>query len=88
MRAGYRAVRGASAVRVSEVAEVAVYDTGDPEVVVGEHVVVAALPSRPAALTLPGLLVLRVRDGLVVHCRDYMDGLGLVGARGGDAVSR
>ncbi len=77
VRAGYRAAWGASPVVVEEVREVAVHETGDPEVIVAEHTVVASLPDRAGDLTVPGLLILRVRDGLLVHVRDYMDGCGV-----------
>ncbi|WP_343244541.1 nuclear transport factor 2 family protein [Streptomyces sp. SID11385] len=82
VRAGYAAAWGASPVRVREVRRVSVHDTGDPEVLVAEHVVVATLPDKAdAVFTVPGLLVLRVRDGLLTHVRDYMDGLGLAGGK-------
>ncbi|MFD9815411.1 hypothetical protein [Streptomyces sp. NPDC059080] len=29
------------------------------------------------AFRIPGLLVIRVRSGRIVHVRDYMDGLGV-----------
>ncbi|MFE3519050.1 nuclear transport factor 2 family protein [Streptomyces sp. NPDC059166] len=81
VRAGYRAAWGATPVRVREVREVAVHETGDPEVVVAEHVVVGELPDGGAAFTVPGLLVLRVRDGLIARVRDYMDASAVAGVR-------
>ncbi|MGW5656628.1 nuclear transport factor 2 family protein [Streptomyces humi] len=77
VRAGYRAAWGASPVRVTEIREVAVHDTADPEVIVAEQVVVAG------QVTVPGLLVLRVRDGRLVRVRDYLDGCGVAAARRG-----
>ncbi len=86
IRAGYRAVWGASPVRVEEIADVTVHETDDPEVIIAEHVVVAALPAQGDTLTgtftVPGLLILRVRDGLIIRVRDYMDGLGVSRALG------
>jgi ketosteroid isomerase-like protein len=80
IRAGYRAAWGASPVRAEKITDVAVHETGDPEVLVEEHVVVATMP--PARrFTIPGLLVLRVRDGLITHLRDYLDGYGVANAR-------
>ena len=34
------------------------------------------------ALVFPGVLVLRVRHGKIIHVRDYMDGLGVAHATG------
>ena len=86
VRAGYRAAWGASPVQVAEIRDVVVHETRDPEVIVAEHTVVVAVPDGADAFTVPGLLVLRVRDGLLVHVRDYMDGFGLSNAR--NAISR
>ncbi|PWI20791.1 hypothetical protein DI272_31790 [Streptomyces sp. Act143] len=77
VRAGYRAAWGASPVRVEEVRDVVVHETRDPEVIVAEHTVVASVPGREGGFRVPGLLVLRVRDGLLVQVRDYMDGFGV-----------
>jgi uncharacterized protein len=74
VRAGYRAAWDASPVRVEEVRDIVVHETGDPEVIVAEHTVVGALPGRADGITVPGVLILRVRDGMLVHVRDYMDG--------------
>ncbi|WP_399885967.1 nuclear transport factor 2 family protein [Streptomyces sp. BBFR51] len=82
VRAGYRAAWGASPVRVEEIRKVAAHETADPEVIVAEHVVVGTLPAGRTAFTVPGLLVLHVRGGLIARARDYMDGLGVVRARG------
>jgi uncharacterized protein len=43
---------------------------------------VGTLPTGPATFTFPVLLVLQVRSGLLTRVRDYMDGLGVAGARG------
>ncbi|MCX4450346.1 nuclear transport factor 2 family protein [Streptomyces sp. NPDC087866] len=81
VRAGYRAVWGASPVRIDEVRTVSSYETADPEVIVAEHVVVGTIPAG-ASFAVPGLLVLRVRHGLITHVRDYMDTAALAAARG------
>jgi len=86
VRAGYRAAWGASPVRVEEIRDVVVHETRDPEVIVAEHTVVASVPGGEGGVSVPGLLVLRVRDGLLVHVRDYMDGFGVSNAR--NAISR
>ncbi|MFF5492124.1 nuclear transport factor 2 family protein [Streptomyces aquilus] len=86
VRAGYRAAWGASPVRVVEIRDVVVHETRDPEVIVAEQTVVAAVPGGTDQFSVPGLLVLRARDGLLVHVRDYMDGFGVSEAR--NAISR
>ncbi|MFG2501833.1 nuclear transport factor 2 family protein [Streptomyces sp. NPDC048441] len=82
VRAGYRAAWGASPVQVEEVRKLAAYETADPEVIIAEHVVVGTLPTRRTTFTVPGLLILHVRNGLITWVRDYMDGLGVASARG------
>ncbi|MEV6793614.1 nuclear transport factor 2 family protein [Streptomyces sp. NPDC051320] len=81
VRAGYRAAWGAGPVQVQEIRKVAAYETTDPEVIIAEHVVVGSLPSGSAPFTVPGLLILHVRDGLLRRVRDYMDGFGVAGVR-------
>jgi uncharacterized protein len=81
VRAGYRAAWGASPVQVKEIADITVHETLAPDVLVAEQVAVAALPGG-GTVTVPGPLVLRVRDGLLVHVRDYLDGFGVARARG------
>ncbi|MZG20208.1 nuclear transport factor 2 family protein [Streptomyces sp. SID5914] len=82
VRSGYRAAWGASPARVAEVREVAVHETARPGVIVAEHVVVGEMPPARTGFTVPGLLVLHVRDGLIARARDYMDGFGVAAARG------
>ncbi|MGP3922346.1 nuclear transport factor 2 family protein [Streptomyces sp. 8N616] len=40
-----------------------------------EQTVAGTLTTTGQSFSFPGLLVLRVRNGLIVHVRDYMDGL-------------
>ncbi|MFF4922088.1 nuclear transport factor 2 family protein [Kitasatospora sp. NPDC001261] len=82
IRAGYRAAWGASAARPREIREVAVHPGADPEVLTVEQQVVGTLATTGEPFTVPGLLVMRARDGLLVHVRDYMDGLGVAHAMG------
>lgn len=81
MRAGYRAAWGGSPAEVREVRRVAVHEAADPGVIIAEHVVVGALPGTAGEFTVPGLLVLHVRDGLLTRVRDYMDASGVADAR-------
>ncbi|MFL5998379.1 MAG: nuclear transport factor 2 family protein [Streptomyces sp.] len=82
VRAGYRAAWGASPVQVQEVTRVAAYETADPEVIIAEHVVRGTLTTKATAFTVPGLLILHVRNGLITRVRDYMDASGIAAARG------
>ncbi|MEU9330360.1 nuclear transport factor 2 family protein [Streptomyces canus] len=82
VRAGYRAAWGAGPAQVQEVRRVAAYETADPEVIVAEHVVLGTLTTKATTFTVPGLLILHVRNGLITRVRDYMDGSGVAAARG------
>ncbi|MHC5258436.1 nuclear transport factor 2 family protein [Streptomyces sp. UC4497] len=81
VRAGYRRAWGSSPVQVQEVRKIGVYETTDPEVIIAEHVVMGTLPTKDTTFTVPGLLILHVRNGLIIRVRDYMDGLGIPSAR-------
>jgi uncharacterized protein len=81
VRAGYRAAWGAGPAQVQEVRRVAAYETADPEVIIAEHVVRGTLTTKATTFTVPGLLILHVRDGLITWVRDYMDGSGVAAAR-------
>ncbi|HUR01895.1 MAG TPA: nuclear transport factor 2 family protein [Nonomuraea sp.] len=71
VRAGYTMMWGAMKALVKEIRDVVIRQTTDPEVVVAEQETVVTVADQE--LTVPGLLILRVRDGLIVHTRDYMD---------------
>ena len=58
------------------VEDVRVHHTVDPEVVVGEFTY-----RGDAGWAAPCIVVLRVRDGLIVESRDYIDHLALARAR-------
>lgn len=58
-----------------------VHVTTDPEVVVFEFSYVGSANGRPFAL--PCLFVTRVRDGVIVESRDYLDHVGMARAFGG-----
>lgn len=81
VRAGYRAAWGAGPAQVQEVRRVAAYETADPEVIIAEHVVRGTLTTKATTFTVPGLLILHVRNGLITRVRDYMDGSGVAAAR-------
>lgn len=85
IRAGHRALWDGGGARVTEIRDVVVHRSTDPEVLTAEHTVAGTLEPGSRPFRLAGLLVLRVRDGRLVHVRDYLDGLGLarVGAPDG-----
>ena len=80
VRAGYRAAWSASPAQPQEIRDVVVHDSTDPEVITVEQVVTGTVTTTGQPFSLPGLLVIRVRDGQIVHVRDYMDGLGVAHA--------
>ncbi|MGW0807485.1 nuclear transport factor 2 family protein [Nonomuraea sp. NPDC002799] len=71
IRAGYHAMWGPSGFETQEVRLIALHRTEDPEVVVVEQTTVVTAGTQTIAV--PGLLVLRIRDGQIIHTRDYMD---------------
>jgi ketosteroid isomerase-like protein len=81
IRAGYKAIWGATPARVEEIRDVVTHEAADPEVIVVEHVTMGTVPGTGGRFRVPGLLVLRVRDGRIVHCRDYMDAAGVAQIR-------
>ncbi|MBV6699263.1 nuclear transport factor 2 family protein [Kitasatospora aureofaciens] len=82
VRAGYRAAWGASPAQPKEIHEIAVHQSTDAEVITVEQVVTGTIAPTGRPFTVPGLLVIRIRDGRIVHVRDYMDGLGVAHTMG------
>ncbi len=54
-------------------ATIASHETTDPEVIVAEFEDQGADPQTGEPYALPGIFVLRVRDGEIVSSRDYFD---------------
>jgi ketosteroid isomerase-like protein len=77
VRAGYRRAWGASPAQPTEICDVVVHESTDPEVITVEQVVTGTVTTTGRPFRFPGLLVMRVRDGRIIHVRDYMDGLGV-----------
>ncbi|MFC4117398.1 nuclear transport factor 2 family protein [Nonomuraea zeae] len=71
IRAGYHAMWDAAPFRTDEIRLEALHRTEDAEVVVVEQTVVVKVGDQ--SVTVPGLLVLRIRDEQIIHNRDYMD---------------
>ncbi|MGW4383054.1 nuclear transport factor 2 family protein [Kitasatospora sp. NPDC004531] len=83
VRAGYRAAWAATPARPTVIEEAGVHLSTDPEVLLVEQTVRGELAGGRGGFAVAGLLVLRVRGGLIVHARDYMDGLAATGGVGG-----
>ncbi|MFD9698653.1 nuclear transport factor 2 family protein [Lentzea sp. NPDC059081] len=62
---------GASGLTGFRVEDLRIHRTADPEVVVGEFAY-----RGDGGWTVPGVIVVRVRDGLIVESRDYLDHAG------------
>jgi ketosteroid isomerase-like protein len=65
-----------------EPANITIHETADPEVIVAEFEYQGTLPGTGGPFALPGIFVMRVRDGQIVSSRDYVDHLGLARALG------
>ena len=63
-------------------ANITIHETADPEVIVGEFEYRGTVPATGEPFALPGIFVMRVRDGQIVSSRDYVDHLGLARALG------
>ncbi len=59
------------------VEDVRVHRTADPEVIIGEFTY-----RGDGAWAAPGIIVLRISNGLIVESRDYIDHIGLARATG------
>jgi ketosteroid isomerase-like protein len=53
--------------------DVRVHETADPEVVVGEFAYDCLLVESGVRYRVPCVFIMRVRDGLIVESRDYID---------------
>lgn len=56
-------------------AAITVHQTADPEVIVAEFEYRGTTPGAGEQFAIPGILVMRVRDGQIVESRDYHDHL-------------
>ena len=64
-------------------ADVLIHGTTDPEVIIAEYRNVGELLDTGKSFDIANVQVLRVRDGLIAHSRDYHDYLRLTAARDG-----
>jgi ketosteroid isomerase-like protein len=82
IRDHYAPAWAATPVEVENVESVAVHWTSDPEVSVVEQKITGHVPATGRELRMGGILVIRVRNGEIVHMRDYIDTLGAMDAMG------
>ena len=59
-----------------------IHHTADPEVIVAEFDYAGTVIATGEPFTAPCVFVLRVRDGLIVESRDYIDHVAMTRARG------
>jgi uncharacterized protein len=82
VRAAYRKGWANHPLQIEAIEDVFVHDAADPEVIIGQWRIRASVTATDRQVIVTGLLVLRVRDGLIVHTRDFMDALGIATALG------
>lgn len=71
LRARFRA--GAAVRRYEALRDVRLHETGDPELLVAEYALTGRMLADDRTFTLLFAMFLTVRDGYIVHTRDYTD---------------
>jgi uncharacterized protein len=71
LRARFRA--GTAVRRYERLENAAIHETGDPEVIIAEYELHGRLVETAAPFALSFIMVITVRDGRIVHSRDYTD---------------
>jgi ketosteroid isomerase-like protein len=64
------------------VTNIRVHETRDPEVIIAEFQYEGTVAESGEAFELPGIFVMRVRDGKIVTSRDYLDHMASARVRG------
>lgn len=77
-----RAERAALPIVFEEFRDVVVHETADPEVIVAEYEMVATVPATGKRGSANFVVVLRARDGRIVHWREYQDRAAMAEALG------
>ncbi|MPZ82006.1 MAG: hypothetical protein GEV28_17085 [Actinophytocola sp.] len=80
--AATRAARESLQVRFESLTWTAVHETTDPEVLVLEYELGGMVLTTGKEASAPFVAVLRVRDGQIVHWREYQDKLAIAAALG------
>jgi ketosteroid isomerase-like protein len=74
--------RASLPVRFEEFRNVVVHETTDPDVIIAEYDLAGTATTTDRRGTAPFVLVLRVRDGRIVHLREYQNVLAIAEALG------
>ncbi|GGK84190.1 nuclear transport factor 2 family protein [Mangrovihabitans endophyticus] len=53
--------------------DITIHETADPEVIVAEFAYQGRVEETGEAFTVPCVFVMRIRDGLIIESRDYID---------------
>ncbi|GAA0370936.1 hypothetical protein GCM10009530_21350 [Microbispora corallina] len=77
-----RPARAALPVRFEEFRDVVVHQTADPEVIVAEYTLAGTVLPAGRRAAAAFVTVLRVRDGKVIHIREYQDVVTMAAALG------
>ena len=72
----------ASPLRYQAYRNVVVHETADPEVIVVEQDATGTVTTTGSEFALPNIVVLTVRDGRIVHFKDYVNVLAVAEAVG------
>jgi uncharacterized protein len=80
IRAFAQANWDASPLRYEEYRNVVVHETADPAVIVVEQEAAGTVTTTGRRFILPNVIVLKVRDGQIVHLRDYVNVLAVAEA--------
>ena len=68
-----RFAAGTASRRYERLSNVTIHETGDPEVVITEYQLHGEMTSTREPFSVRFVMVLTVRDGHIVHSRDYSD---------------
>jgi ketosteroid isomerase-like protein len=74
--------RAAFPVRFTGFHDVVVHETADPEVIVAEYELAGTVTTTGRSAAAAFVLVLRVREGKIVHMREYQNVLAIADALG------
>jgi ketosteroid isomerase-like protein len=74
--------RSALPARFEEFRNVVIHDTADPQVIIAEYDLAGTVTTTGQPATASFIAILTVRDGKIVHWREYQDTLGMAAALG------
>lgn len=74
--------RAAFPVRFEEFRNVVIHETADPEVIIAEYELAGTVTTTNRRAHAAFVMVLKVHDGQIVHCREYQNVLAIAEALG------